>query len=108
MDAIESTVVLDRNGVELYEALGGDGTRASQLRAENIPAIVAAATVAAEDRRFWSHHGIDPIAVLRAIKQNVVGRLHRRGRLDDHTAGRQAAAAAPGRRSTARLANEAS
>ena len=71
MDAIESTVVLDRNGVELYEALGGDGTRARQLRPEDVPAIVAAATVAAEDRRFWSHRGIDPIAVLRAIKQNL-------------------------------------
>ena len=41
------------------------------MHAESIPAIVAAATIAAEDRRFWSHHGIDPIAVLRAIKQNV-------------------------------------
>jgi penicillin-binding protein 1C len=71
LDAIESTVVVDRNGVELYEALGGDGTRARQLRPEDVPAIVAAATVAAEDRRFWSHHGIDPIAVLRAIRQNV-------------------------------------
>ena len=71
MDAIESTVVVDRNGVELYEALGGDGTRARSLRPEDVPAIVAAATVAAEDRRFWSHHGIDPIAVLRAIKQNL-------------------------------------
>ena len=71
MDAIDSTVVVDRNGVELYEALGGDGTRSRQLRPETIPEIVAAATVAAEDRRFWSHHGIDPIAVLRAMKQNV-------------------------------------
>ena len=71
MDAIDSTVVVDRNGAELYEALGGDGTRARQLRADDVPAIVAAATVAAEDRRFWSHHGVDPIAVLRAIKQNV-------------------------------------
>ena len=70
-DAIDSTVVVDRNGVELYEALGGDGTRARQLRPEDVPAVVAAATVAAEDRRFWSHHGVDPIAVLRAIKQNV-------------------------------------
>jgi penicillin-binding protein 1C len=71
LDAIDSTVVVDRNGIELYEALGSDGTRAQQMRAGSIPAIVAAATVAAEDRRFWSHHGIDPIAVLRAIKQNL-------------------------------------
>jgi penicillin-binding protein 1C len=71
LDTLDSTVVVDRNGVELYEALGSDGTRAQQMRAGSIPAIVAAATVAAEDRRFWSHHGIDAMAVLRAIKQNV-------------------------------------
>ena len=71
MDAIDSTVVVDRHGIELYEALGSDGTRSRQLRQDTIPEIVAAATVAAEDRRFWSHHGIDPIAVLRAVKQNV-------------------------------------
>jgi len=71
MDAIESTVVVDRHGVELYEALGGEGTRARQLGPDTIPDLVAAATVAAEDRRFWSHHGIDPVAVLRAVKQNV-------------------------------------
>jgi penicillin-binding protein 1C len=71
LDALDSTVLVDRHGVELYEALGSDGTRAQQMRGGSIPAIVAAATIAAEDRRFWSHHGIDPIAVLRAIKQNV-------------------------------------
>ena len=71
MDAIDSTVVVDRNGIELYEALGSDGTRSRQLRPETIPEIVAAATVAAEDRRFWSHPGIDPIAIARAVKQNV-------------------------------------
>src|SRR4029453_2686364 len=71
LDAIDSTVVVDRNGIELYEALGSDGTRAQQMRAGSIPAIVAAATVAAEDRGVWSHHGIDPIAVLRAINQNL-------------------------------------
>jgi penicillin-binding protein 1C len=71
MDTMDSTSVVDRNGVELYEALGGDGTRSRQLDADTIPELVAAATVAAEDRRFWSHHGIDPVAVARALKQNV-------------------------------------
>ena len=68
----DSTVVVDRNGVPLYEALSGDGTRAVQLSAETIPDVVAAATVAAEDHRFWSHYGIDPIAILRALKRNIV------------------------------------
>ena len=72
IDDVESTVVVDHNGVELYEALGGDGTRSRQLDAATIPEIVAAATVAAEDRRFWWHYGVDPIAIARAVKQNVV------------------------------------
>lgn len=31
-----------------------------------IPAFLPAAVIAIEDRRFWTHHGIDPHAVLRA------------------------------------------
>jgi penicillin-binding protein 1C len=71
MDAMDSTVVVDRHGVELYEALGGDGTRSRQLGPETVPELVAAATVAAEDRRFWSHCGIDPASIVRAVKQNL-------------------------------------
>ena len=71
IDEIPSTVVVDRHGVELYEALGRDGTRSHRLGAESIPEIVAAATVAAEDRRFWSHVGVDAIAIARAIRQNI-------------------------------------
>jgi penicillin-binding protein 1C len=67
----ESTAVLDRNGVPLYEALSGDGTRSVQLTAEAIPEVVAAATVAAEDHRFWSHPGVDPVAIARAARRNL-------------------------------------
>jgi penicillin-binding protein 1C len=70
----ESTVVVDRRGVPLYEALSGDGTRALQLSAETIPAVVAAATVAAEDHRFWNHVGVDPIAIGRAVRRNLAER----------------------------------
>ena len=69
-----STVVVDRGGVPLYEALSGDGSRTVQLTADTIPELVAAATVAAEDRRFWSHAGVDPVAVLRAARRNIAER----------------------------------
>lgn len=36
-----------------------------------LPERVVAATLAAEDGRFWSHPGVDPLAVLRAVRQNV-------------------------------------
>ena len=66
--------MLDRNGTSLYEARGGDGTRAIKLTAHDLPATLVAATIAAEDRRFWSHAGVDPIAIARAIRTNLVER----------------------------------
>jgi penicillin-binding protein 1C len=62
-------VVLDRNGVVLYEPLGSGGTRSAWLG--EIPHNVARATVAAEDKRFELHPGIDPIAVGRAVVHDV-------------------------------------
>ena len=69
--ASASTVVVDRAGVPLYEALSGEGTRSVKLTAAEMPPSLVAATVAAEDRRFWSHPGVDPIAMLRALKRNL-------------------------------------
>src|SRR4029078_5293617 len=66
-----STVVVDRRGVPLYEALSGDGTRSIRLEANRLPPMLAAATVAAEDRRFYTHTGIDPIAIFRAVRRNI-------------------------------------
>ncbi|HXW08326.1 MAG TPA: penicillin-binding protein 1C [Vicinamibacterales bacterium] len=71
-----STVVIDRRGVPLYEALSGDGTRNVRLEAAALPAMLVAATVAAEDRRFRAHPGLDPLAMLRAVRHNVIeGRI---------------------------------
>lgn len=36
-----------------------------------LPERVVRATLALEDRRFWSHPGVDPIAVARAVRQNL-------------------------------------
>jgi penicillin-binding protein 1C len=69
---LESTVVVDRHGVPLYEALSADGTRSARVTADAISPAVAAATVAAEDHRFWSHHGVDPVAMLRAARRNLL------------------------------------
>ena len=66
-----STVVVDRAGVPLYEARAGDGTRGRRIAADALPPLVVAATLAAEDRRFWSHPGVDPIAVARALTRNL-------------------------------------
>jgi penicillin-binding protein 1C len=71
-----STMVVDRRGVPLYEALSSEGARSIRLHPENLPPSLVYATIAAEDRRFWSHFGVDPIAMLRAVRQNVAeGRI---------------------------------
>ena len=71
LDDATSTVVVDRRGVPLYESLSGDGTRSVHLDAANLPPVLVAATIAAEDRRFWSHPGVDVIAIARALRRNI-------------------------------------
>jgi penicillin-binding protein 1C len=74
LDGIDtpSTVVVDRHGRVLYEALSKDGTRIRPLDAASLPPVLEAATLAAEDRRFFSHPGVDPVSLLRAAKRNLV------------------------------------
>lgn len=67
-----STVVVDRHGTPIYEALSTDATRATVLEAADLPARLVAATLAAEDRRFYGHPGVDPIAIVRALRTNAV------------------------------------
>jgi penicillin-binding protein 1C len=73
-DPASSTIVVDRRGVPLYEARGGDGTRGIKLTADALPPNLVAATLAAEDHRFFSHPGVDPVSVARALKTNLVER----------------------------------
>jgi penicillin-binding protein 1C len=61
--------IVDRNGIVLYEPLSATGTRNEWL--DEVPTSVANATVAAEDRRFYRHLGIDPIAITRAVAHDI-------------------------------------
>ncbi len=69
--SVTSPAIVDRNGVVLYEPLSPKQTRGEWITAADIPERVAQATVAAEDKRFYSHIGIDPIAVVRAALHDV-------------------------------------
>ena len=53
-------------------AMRGEGGPAIHLR--DLPRYVPQAFVAIEDRRFYSHRGIDPIGITRAILANVLRR----------------------------------
>ncbi|HUP47335.1 MAG TPA: penicillin-binding protein 1C, partial [Thermoanaerobaculia bacterium] len=66
-----SMTVLDRNGAVLYEPLSRAGGRGKALDPAELPPLVVAATLAAEDRRFFSHPGVDSRAIARAVWRNV-------------------------------------
>lgn len=61
-----------RDGRPLRDAnTGPDGRRIGLPPGAPIPPLVAGAFLATEDRRFGWHPGVDPIAVARALRQNV-------------------------------------
>jgi penicillin-binding protein 1C len=66
--------VLSRRGQLLREVRADDGARARPLPLAAFPPHVRQAVLAAEDRRFYSHLGVDPIAVCRAMIADVVHR----------------------------------
>ncbi|MBX5480948.1 MAG: penicillin-binding protein 1C [Myxococcaceae bacterium] len=73
---VASLRILDRDGNLLRELRSRQDGRATPLRSDQIPDRVKRTFVAAEDHRFYSHHGVDPIAVARALVQNVThGRI---------------------------------
>jgi penicillin-binding protein 1C len=61
-----STEVTDRDGEPLYESLSPRGQRSRGLSAQALPRPLVDATLSAEDSRFFSHPGVDPIALCRA------------------------------------------
>lgn len=65
------TTWIDCDGVPLRVRLadgGIDSVPGYQYRADD---WIAKAVVAAEDHRFWDHHGVDPLAVVRSCKQTA-------------------------------------
>jgi penicillin-binding protein 1C len=76
LDEQVSTEVVDRRGVPLYESLSADGGRSARLHADRLPKALVDATLAAEDRRFFRHAGVDPLALARAVWHNLkAGRM---------------------------------
>ena len=67
-----SVVLTDRNGEPLRVKLGVGGMDC-RPGYEPLPEHwIAKAMVAAEDRRFWTHPGVDALAIARAIGQNLL------------------------------------
>jgi penicillin-binding protein 1C len=71
-----SREVLDVRGRLLCRAVGQDEQWRRPVSLEAMSPWLVMATIATEDERFMSHPGVDPIAICRAVGQNVVaGRI---------------------------------
>ena len=64
----ERTIVLDRKGNEIG-TLHGENRRSITNIHEEVPRYMIDALVMQEDRSFWTHGGIDPRGMLRAVAQ---------------------------------------
>jgi penicillin-binding protein 1C len=65
-----STVILDREGELLGATIAADGQWRFGV-AEAVPKRFVAAITCFEDRRFFLHPGVDPLALVRALGQNL-------------------------------------
>ncbi len=64
-----NTTIYDRDGKKIAELHGAENRVLAT--SEQIPEVMKQATVAVEDARFYTHHGIDMQGVARAMVQNV-------------------------------------
>lgn len=67
------TVVRDRGG-QVLALLRADGKLSQDVRYDDLPRHVVDALLAAEDKRFWQHGGVDWIAIARASYQALTAR----------------------------------
>ncbi|MFN7036056.1 MAG: transglycosylase domain-containing protein, partial [Bellilinea sp.] len=66
----ETTRLLDRNGNLIYEIIDPNAGRRTYVPLEKISPFLIAATIATEDKDFYTHPGFDPWAIARALWQN--------------------------------------
>ena len=67
---VQSIALVDRNGIPLREKRVEERF-SRETRLAEVPPHVIAALLAAEDKRFWTHHGIDWLATGRALLNGI-------------------------------------
>ncbi|KKQ18843.1 MAG: Penicillin-binding protein, 1A family [Berkelbacteria bacterium GW2011_GWB1_38_5] len=65
-----ATQIYDRNGKQLY-AIHGD-TKRILIGSADIPTVIKQTTITAEDRTFYSHHGLNIKGIARAMYYNII------------------------------------
>lgn len=71
--ALPSTRIYDRNNRLLYEVIDPNGGRNTAVPLSRVPKALIQATIATEDRNFYSTAGIDLEGMIRALWINVQG-----------------------------------
>ena len=70
--SFKTTRILDRNGNLLYEIDDKNGGRRFPVQLKDISPLLIDATIATEDKSFYSDPGVDPIGIVRAAIQDML------------------------------------
>jgi 1A family penicillin-binding protein len=73
VDTFQTSRIYDRNGKLLQEIEAPDGGWRTFVTLDQISPYLIDATIAAEDATFWSHQGVEPMAILRGVTINLSG-----------------------------------
>ena len=65
----DTTKIYDRNGRLLFEVLDPRAGRRTRVALDDLPSHFKEAVLAVEDANFYSHAGVDPAGIVRAIAQ---------------------------------------
>ncbi|MCL5795475.1 MAG: PBP1A family penicillin-binding protein [Patescibacteria group bacterium] len=74
---VESTHIFDRNGKPLYDVFGD--VKRTIIDSNQIPDVVKKATIAVEDKDFYSHIGIDLKGIIRAAWSDITHQSRAQG-----------------------------
>ncbi len=89
----QATLVMDRHGRPAFSFYSEQRT---DVPIDRVSRHMRDAIVAVEDRRFYSHHGLDPVRIAKAAMAQRARRPHSRGRQHHHAAARAGGAALAG------------
>ncbi len=85
LPSITQTATFERRSLIVVKAQNGETlarygeSKGENLKASNLPEHLVNAVLATEDRRFYSHFGIDPLGFTRAMVTNVMKRRFAQG-----------------------------
>jgi 1A family penicillin-binding protein len=66
----QTSVIYDRTGTQVLYEIHGEENR-KVLTHNEIPDVIRIATVATEDKNFYTHFGVDFLSIFRALKSNL-------------------------------------